>query len=108
MEKVNIRNYRAIPILVLSILLLAGSSYFAVAKAEANSTPLAGQQLAYFIGYHYAPGYANGPHYYHYHHAVPRAVYWTRWRYVGHGCNRHCLVDRYTGRVVRCERVCHH
>jgi hypothetical protein len=101
MEQVSLKSYRALSILLFSVLMLLGGLYSSVAKANTpESTPIAGQQLAYFIGYHSAPGYVYyGPR----HH---RRAYWTGWRYVGHGCRKNCLVDRWSGRVIRCNRVC--
>lgn len=105
MEQVNAKGYRqTLPILLISILMLTGALYSTLAKANTPSSPLAGAQLAYFIGYHSAPGYVYyGPQYYHRHH---RKLYWTGWRYVGHGCRKNCLVDRWNGRIIRCNRVC--
>ncbi len=38
------------------------------------------------------------------------SAYWTGWRvYHRHGrrCARKCLVNRYTGRIIRCHRRCY-
>ncbi|MFT4059138.1 MAG: hypothetical protein QM652_06275 [Legionella sp.] len=101
MEQVSIKSYKAHFILPFSIILLISALYSPRAKANTlESTSIAGQQLAYFIGYHSAPGYIYyGPR----HH---RNFYWTGWRYVGHGCRKNCLVDRWNGRVIRCNRIC--
>ena len=104
MEKVSIKTAKTIPVLVISFLILIGGLYSTVAKANTPTQP-ACQQLAYFVGYHSAPGYVYyGPRYNtHYHRSK---LYWTGWRYVGHGCRKNCLVDRYSRRVIRCNRVC--
>ncbi|WP_457589636.1 hypothetical protein, partial [Legionella pneumophila] len=58
-------------------------------------------QLAYFIGIHSYPGnyYWRGPVYY-------KNAYWTKWRYFGYGCQKSCLIDRWSGRVIRCAKRC--
>jgi hypothetical protein len=104
MEKVNTKSYKIIPIFIISFLVLIGALYNTAAKANTASTPLSGTQLAYFVGSHYAPSYVyHGPRVYHHR---PRAVYWSNWRYVGHGCRKSCLVDRWSHRVIRCKQVC--
>ncbi|WP_083821511.1 hypothetical protein [Legionella drancourtii] len=105
MEQVNVKSYRIMPILLISFLVLMGALYTTVAKADTpSSSSPAGMQLAYYIGYHSAPGYVYyGPRYYPRH---PRKLYWTGWRYIGHGCRKNCLVDRWSGRVIRCNRTC--
>ncbi|QMT60358.1 hypothetical protein HBNCFIEN_01730 [Legionella sp. PC997] len=110
MEKVIIRNCRIFRLLVLSFTILIGFLYSNIAKAEATSA-LPAQQLAYFVGYHsgyYGPSSYYGPQpYRHYrHHRHHRKFYWTDWRYIGHGCSRSCLIDRWSGRVIRCKRSC--
>lgn len=107
MERAKTKNSNAFSILLFSFVLLIGSGLYNIAKA-APTSPLAGQQLAYFVGYHTnAPVYIGprvyvGPRVQHHH----RSVRWTGWRYVGHGCRQNCLVDRWTGRVIRCDRTC--
>lgn len=104
MEQAATKRYRAIPILIFSFLILAGGLYSTISKADTLSSPIAGEQLAYFIGYHSSPGYVYyGPQYYHHH---QRKLYWTGWRHTGHGCRKNCLMDRWSGRVVRCNRLC--
>ncbi|HDS3847954.1 hypothetical protein [Legionella pneumophila] len=58
-------------------------------------------QFAYFIGVHSYPGnyYWRSPVYY-------KNVYWTKWRYIGYGCQKSCLIDRWSGRVIRCAKRC--
>ena len=106
MEQVTIKSY----VFIVSFLILAGGLlYSTVAKANATTTPLAGEQLAYYVGFHsspnaYTPVY-YGPQYYHHH---QKKLYWSGWRSVGHGCRKNCLIDRWSGRVLRCNRVCRH
>lgn len=102
MEQVKTKSYRVLATLLFSFLILIGGIYSVAAKADTvQSTPLAGQQLSYFIGYHSAPGYVYyGPRYHH------RKFYWTGWRNVGHGCRKNCLIDSRSGRIIRCNRVC--
>jgi hypothetical protein len=101
MERVTTKSYRIIPILLISFVMLIGALYTTVAKANTSAPAAspAGMQLAYFIGYHSAPGYVYYPH-------RPRTLHWTGWRYIGHGCRKNCLVDRWSGRVLRCNRTC--
>ena len=102
MERTKIRHSSALPYLLLSLFLFTGSFYSSKAAAD-NVT---GQQLAYFVGYHTSPGYVyHGPR-----HSRANRTYWTGWRAVGHGCRRSCLVDRWSGRVIRCKNTCtrHH
>lgn len=108
MEHAKTQHYRVLPLIFLSFVLLAGGLYSTQAKASSSSTtPLAGQQLAYYIGYHSAPSYVYQEPRPRYHHHHPRRSYWTGWRYVGHNCRKNCLIDRWNGRVLRCNRVCH-
>ena len=104
MEKTMNKSYSSFTLLILSFLLLIGSLYSTVAKANTPSQLSSSTQLAYFIGYHSSPGYHYAP--------PPRAYhrnkfFWTGWRHVGHGCRKNCLIDRWSGRVIRCNRVCH-
>lgn len=104
MERVNTKSYKAMHAFIVSLIVLIGALFATTAKASPTST-LSGTQLAYFVGTHYAPGYV-----YHapprvYHHR-PRSVYWTNWRYIGHGCKKSCLIDRWSHRVIRCKQVC--
>lgn len=104
MEQVNVKSYRIMPILLISFLMLTGALYTTVAKAGSPSSSPAGMQLAYYIGYHSAPSYV-----YHEPRYTPRPQrrsYWTGWRYIGHGCRKNCLIDRWSGRVMRCTRTC--
>lgn len=104
MEKVSARSNKSLFVLLISSLILPGGFYSTVAKADSPTQSLAGQQLAYFVGYHSYPSYVYyGPPVYRYHY---RKLYWTGWRYVGYGCRSRCLVDRWSGRVLRCKRVC--
>ncbi|CAM4493993.1 MAG: hypothetical protein LEGION0403_FIIPPAGN_00488 [Legionella sp.] len=102
MERAKTKNSKALSILLFSFVLLIGGGLYNTAKAA--TSPLAGQQLAYFVGYHTnAPVYV-GPRVQVQHRH--RSVRWTGWRYIGHGCRQNCLVDRWTGRVIRCNRTC--
>lgn len=104
MEKTKAHKYKLPSILLTSFILFIGTVYSMGAKAN-TSTPLAGVQLAYFIGYHnyngaYLPGHIYyGPRHY-------RKAYWTGWRPIAHGCRRTCLIDRWTGRAIRCSKRC--
>lgn len=102
MEKISIRNYKTIPIIILSSVLLIGFLYSSLAKANSEPSPLPGVQLAYFIGYHSGYYYETPPYYYHHH----GNAYWSGWRYIGHGCSSSCLIDRWSGRAIRCKRTC--
>lgn len=104
MEKIDAKNYKLHSILLTSFILFIATFYSIAVKA--NSSPsLPGTQLAYFIGYHsyngaYLPGHIYyGPRHY-------RKAYWTGWRPIGHGCRRTCLIDRWTGRAIRCSKRC--
>ena len=106
MERVRAK-YRLMPILLASFMLLIGTFYYGCANAKNNVSPAPGTQLAYFIGYHsynggyYRPGYIYyGPRHY------PRRSYWTGWRSIGYGCRQTCLIDRWSGRAIRCSRRC--
>lgn len=102
--KVSARSKRTVPLLFVSFLILIGGLYSTVTQASTLPT---GQQLAYFVGYHYAPGQSHiGPNR-HYHHQ-PRQPYWTGWRHTSPRCQKRCLVDRRTGHIIRCTRVCRH
>lgn len=91
-------------VLIFIFMIGIGIFFNSSVRAKTTSTPLAGEQLAYFIGYHSSPGYVYyGPHYYH--HQL-RKFYWTGWNYSGHGCRKNCLIDRWSGRIVRCNRQC--
>lgn len=103
MEKVSIRSYKNISRLFLSLIILIGFFYSSIVQADTSPSQLPGQQLAYFIGYHSGGYYEPPPYYYHRHH---RSLFWTPWRYVGHGCRKSCLIDRWSGHVIRCRRIC--
>ncbi|HHF7375040.1 hypothetical protein [Legionella bozemanae] len=103
MEKTSIRSYKILPTIILSSVLLIGFLYSSLAKANSEPSPPPGLQLAYFIGYHSGSYYGAAPYYYHRHH---RNAYWTGWRYIGHGCRSSCLIDRWSGRAIKCKRIC--
>lgn len=112
--------------LIGSLLFFVGMSYMPITTAntpnnQSNFTNTqAGNQVAYYRGYHgYRGGYGHrGYRGYGYrrgvYYAAPVAVYgaarggayWTGWKYVGHGCSRSCLVNRGTGHIVRCKQRC--
>ncbi|MCL9683737.1 hypothetical protein [Legionella maioricensis] len=106
MEKARVKNYGLLPILLASFILLIGTFYSVYSNASNNASQPPGTQLAYFIGYHsyggyYLPGYIYyGPRHY------PRRAYWTGWRSIGYGCRQTCLIDRWSGRAIRCSRRC--
>ncbi|WP_084157839.1 hypothetical protein [Legionella wadsworthii] len=104
MEKTSIRSYKLIPTVILSFALIAGFLYSGLAKANTQASNPPGQQLAYYIGYHSGYYHGNPPYYYKKHH---RNAYWSGWRYIGHGCRSKCLIDRWSGRAIRCKKICH-
>ena len=83
---------------MLSASLLFISLFFAqslVNLGHAAEQPTAGTapvQLAYWHGY-YPRGYYD-------------RHYWSGWHPGPYGCTQRCFHNRYTGAVVRCERVC--
>ncbi|MCE0723820.1 MULTISPECIES: hypothetical protein [Legionella] len=103
MEKISIRSYKILPLIILSSVLLIGFLYSGPAKANSESSQSPGQQLAYFIGYHSGYYYGSPPYYYHRHY---KKAYWTGWRYIGYGCRSSCLIDRWSGRAIKCKRIC--
>ncbi|KTD73248.1 hypothetical protein [Legionella tucsonensis] len=102
MEKISIRSYKIFSITILSSALLIGFLYSSLAKANSESLRPPPQQLAYFIGYH-SGSYYGAPRYHHRHY---RNTYWTGWRYIGRGCRSNCLIDRWSGRAIKCKRIC--
>ena len=107
MENVNTKKFSLLPILLASLILFIGMFYTVYANANTTSQP-PGTQLAYFIGYH---SYYGGPYYRPaYIHHGPRVhrhkSYWTGWRYIGYGCSKTCLIDRWSGRAIRCSKRC--
>ncbi|CAM2838113.1 Uncharacterised protein [Legionella steigerwaltii] len=103
MEKVSIRSYKTISHLLLPFIIFIGFFYSSLVKADTLPAQPPGQQLAYFIGFHSGGYYEPPPYYFHRHH---RNLFWTPWRYVGHGCRKSCLIDRWSGQVLRCRRIC--
>ena len=98
----------------LSILffVLLTSIFYSSNLRSNNASPLAGQQLAYFVGYHsgginegsYSNGSTGQVYYrpkYHY-----KGSYHTPLTYIGHTCRKTCLVDRWTGRSLKCYKSC--
>ena len=106
MEKVSASNFKLRPILLVSIILFIGTFYSVCANATNMAQP-PGTQLSYFVGYHnYYGGYYRPGYVYYGHRHYHRNVYWTGWRYKGYGCRKNCLIDRWTGRAIRCTRRC--
>jgi hypothetical protein len=110
MDKATTQNSKLLLMLLTSfILFLAMFFYTGLNYASTNTTQPPGTQLAYFIGYHsYGGNIHTGPGYIYYgpkYH--PRGTYWTGWRYIGHGCKRSCLIERWSGRVIRCTKRCY-
>ncbi|KTD60840.1 hypothetical protein [Legionella shakespearei] len=105
MEKVTNQNSKLLPMLLISFILFIGMFFYTgLTYASTSPSQPPGTQLAYFIGYHSygGPGYIYyGPKY------RPRGTYWTGWRYIGHGCKRSCLIERWSGRVIRCTKRCY-
>lgn len=33
-------------------------------------------------------------------------TYWTPWKFVGQGCRRSCLVNKWNNRIIRCKKRC--
>ncbi|HHP7843246.1 TPA: hypothetical protein ACSHSZ_002145, partial [Legionella pneumophila] len=104
MKMVNIQIPRSFAILNLTFLLFITVSFSNAANANSTNSAqyLSGNtQLAYFIGFHSYPGnyYWRGSIYY-------KNAYWTKWRYIGYGCQKSCLIDRSSGRVIRCAKRC--
>lgn len=96
-----VQSLRPITLLCSAFLLLLGLTLSQYAHAEnAVQKPM---QLAVYIGFHQtgAGGYLiiENQH--------QRNYFWTEWRYVGRGCEKSCLINRWTGEVIRCERRCY-
>lgn len=108
--------------ILLSSILILGFSFIPKAQATANQqqNQYQGQQinLAYNGYYHDRRGrygrhggYYGGWGIY----VAPRynrrgGTYWTGWRSYyrhGHRCVRNCLVSRYNGQIIRCQRRCY-
>ncbi|WP_058518327.1 hypothetical protein [Legionella parisiensis] len=103
MEKISVRSDKTLPAIVLFSVLIIGFLYSIIAKANSESTQPPGQKFAYFIGYHSSYYYGAAPYYHHRHY---KKTYWTGWRYIGHGCRSSCLIDRWSGRAIKCKRIC--
>lgn len=58
-------------------------------------------QLAAFIGSHVLVPVSKPVR------IPPRNSYWTNWGYVGYGCVSSCLINRWSGKILRCERRCY-
>lgn len=112
---------KAIPLFALLSIALIPTSASANTTPSPNPTLTPGTQLAYYVGHprrYYGRGYYGRGYYGHryYRRAVYAAPivyagyragsYWTGWRYIGHGCSRSCLVNRYNGHVIRCKQRC--
>lgn len=96
---VNIKIKKLIPILTITFLLITGIIYFNSALAESSYPVAPGIQVAYFIGYHdYYGGGAYRPGH--------RPAYWSGWKYIGRSCQSNCLIDRWSGKILRCSRRC--
>jgi hypothetical protein len=107
MEKVSTFNYKVRPILIASIILFIGAFYTVRAHADTNIAQPPGTQLAYFIGHtSYYGGYYRPDFVYYGHRHYHHKVFWTGWKYINYGCRQNCLVDRWTGRAIRCSRRC--
>jgi hypothetical protein len=87
------RNQKIIWGLLISLLMLFNTLYCATAKAGILSSPC--------VAYH-PSNYVFGPIIYR---ASPPRPFWTGWRYEGN-CRKNCKVDRWSGRVYCCKRVC--
>ena len=91
MEKIRTTNQNMMPVLVVSLLMLFNCSTANAGTLGSSCTryqPIAGYVVGTII-------YQSSP---------PRP-FWTGWRYEGN-CRKNCKVDRWTGRVYRCKRVC--
>lgn len=100
MDKVSNQNVKLLSVPLVSFILFIGIFFYSsLSQASTNTSPPTGTQLAYFVGYHSYGGHF-GPKY------RSRGAYWTGWRYIGHGCKRSCLIDRWSGRVIRCNKRC--
>ncbi|HCJ1063252.1 TPA: hypothetical protein NQN31_000910 [Legionella pneumophila] len=104
MKMVNAYVPRSFDIINLTFLLFITILFSNAASASNTNTDQyfsGNTQLAYFIGIHSYPGnyYWRGPVYY-------KNAYWTKWRYIGYGCQKSCLIDRWSGRVIRCAKRC--
>lgn len=93
-------NKRYLKQILLALIVSLSSSYTSLAIANTTTKYQPGNQLAYFVGYHYYPGYWKGPLYY-------KNAYWTPWRYIGHGCRKSCLISKWNGQVIRCAKRCY-
>lgn len=104
MERTRIKRYPLTMVLFTAMVILAGL-YSGHAKAN-SSNQLPGTQLAFFIGYHSYGGHIRPAYVYYGPRKRARGVYWTGWRFSGNGCRNTCLVDRWTGRAIRCKKRC--
>jgi hypothetical protein len=134
MDKLMTQNNKLFSYFIGSFLFFAGIFFTQVTHADAPKTKLAGTQLAYYVGHHgayhgggyrggyrggygYRRGYVGGYRGGYYNAGVVAApvvvygatranTYWTPWKYVGHGCRRSCLVNKWNNRIIRCKKRC--
>ncbi|QRN03696.1 hypothetical protein GH742_07345 [Legionella sp. MW5194] len=96
--------------LTLALLLpLSIASSYAESRTTTAFEPLsAGPQLAFYFMYDH--GYYPPPAYIYYGPKHRHRYYWTGWQpiYWRHGiqCQQRCLVNRWNGRILQCERRC--
>lgn len=88
-QKIGIRLFS-----VCCFILLAGG----LNKPGHAAPPL---QLAAFIGSHVLVPVSKPVR------IPPHNYYWTDWDYVGYGCVSSCLINRWSGKIWRCERRCY-
>lgn len=87
------RNQKIIFVLLISLVMIFNPLYGAVAKASILSFSCIPYQ---------SPDYVNGLKIYR---PSPPRPFWTGWRYEGN-CRKNCKVDRWSGHVYCCKRVC--
>lgn len=113
MEIVSTQSYRILPILIIPFFLFVGLLYSNIVSATINSQP-PGTQLAYFVGTHAYHGGHYRSHKAYYGHRYNRYNryrnynnYWTNWGYINYGCRKRCLIDSWSGAIIRCSTRCY-
>lgn len=90
---------------VFFIIYFAALNHAMAHTSQVHSTPV--PVLAYFIGYHSYDGLYNRPGYINNGARNKKGkAYWTGWRYIGHGCQKSCYIDQFSGKAIRCKKRC--
>gem|GEM_PF-2876634 len=92
---------------LLTVAFCLGLVCSTASQAAVQTNPLAGTQLAAYYGVHvYDGGYGRNYHRPVHYRGKRHSTYWSNWKYIGRGCERSCLIDNWTGRVIRCQSRC--